>query len=167
MKNFEYGFWLGALTILVIVAVLFCAGAIKPWFSVEMKVIEKIQYVEVENELICKDEEKTEMKKEENENENEMRFLGNYKLTAYCACDKCCGKTDAITATGAKATQGRTIAVDPKVIPYGSEVIIDGEKYIAEDCGGAIKNNRIDVYFENHDDALNFGVKFEDVYLAV
>lgn len=91
--------------------------------------------------------------------------LGKFKLTAYCGCKKCCGKTDGITSTGTKATQGRTIAVDTKVIPYGSKVIINGKEYIAEDCGGAIKNNRIDIFFNNHQDALKFGVQYANVYI--
>lgn len=77
--------------------------------------------------------------------------------TAYCPCSKCCGKSDGITATGTKATAGRTIAVDPSVIPYGSEVIINGHTYVAEDTGGAIKGNRIDIYFATHEDAKSFG----------
>lgn len=89
--------------------------------------------------------------------------------TAYCPCEKCCGKYgknrpkdengDPIvyTASGAVAEAGRTIAVDPSVIPYGTEVIINGVTYVAEDCGGAIKGNRIDIYFDRHDDALQFG----------
>jgi len=79
--------------------------------------------------------------------------------TAYCACEKCCGKTDGITATGTKATAGRTVAVDTRMIPYGSKIYIDGHEYIAEDCGGAIKDNRIDIYFDTHDEALQFGRK--------
>lgn len=79
-------------------------------------------------------------------------------ITAYCPCVKCCGKSDGITASGTKAKQGRTIAVDPRYIPYGTEVIIDGMgTYIAEDCGGAIKGNRIDVFFSSHEQALSFG----------
>jgi 3D (Asp-Asp-Asp) domain-containing protein len=71
---------------------------------------------------------------------------------------KCCGKTDGITSTGTEATQGRTIAVDPKKIPYGTEVEIEGVGVrVAEDCGGAIKGNRIDLYFDSHQEALNFG----------
>lgn len=89
--------------------------------------------------------------------------LGTYKLTAYCACVNCCGKTDGITSTGVKATSGRTIAVDPEVIPYGSEVVIDGHTYIAEDCGGAIRGKRIDVYFDTHQEALEFGVRYENI----
>lgn len=90
--------------------------------------------------------------------------LGKYKLTAYCACVKCCGKEDGITATGTVATQGRTIAVDPQKIPYGTEVLIDGHVYVAEDCGGAIKGNRIDVYFDSHTEALEFGVRYMELY---
>lgn len=77
--------------------------------------------------------------------------------TAYCACAKCCGKSDGITATGTKATAGRTIAVDPSVIPYGTKVKINGNTYIAEDCGGAVKGNGIDIFFNTHEEALNFG----------
>lgn len=92
-------------------------------------------------------------------------FLGEFKLTAYCDCAYCCGKTDGITATGTKATEGRTIAVDPSVIPYGSVVIINGNEYIAEDCGGAIDGNRIDVFFNEHSDALEFGVQIAEIYV--
>ena len=92
--------------------------------------------------------------------------LGRFMLTAYCPCSTCCGKSDGITATGTIATQGRTIAVDPRVIPYGTEVIINGHTYIAEDCGGSIKGNRIDVYFDSHSEALQFGVQYADVYIV-
>ena len=79
--------------------------------------------------------------------------------TAYCPCVECCGKSDGITATGTVAKQGRTIAVDPDIIPYGTAVEINGNTYIAEDCGGAINGNRIDIFFNNHEDALVFGVQ--------
>lgn len=80
------------------------------------------------------------------------------EATAYCSCDKCCGQyADGITASGTVATAGRTIAVDPRHIPLGASVIINGMKYIAEDIGGAIKGNRIDIYFDSHEDALKWG----------
>lgn len=82
-----------------------------------------------------------------------------FTITAYCGCEKCCGKTDRITATGTCAVEGVTIAVDPTVIPYGSLVDIEGiGTFVAEDCGGAIKGNKIDIYFERHEDALKFGI---------
>ncbi len=78
--------------------------------------------------------------------------------TAYCPCSKCCGEwADGITASGAKARAKHTIAVDTSIIPLGTKFIMDGNIYVAEDTGGAIKGNRIDVYFENHEDALKFG----------
>lgn len=76
--------------------------------------------------------------------------------TAYCPCEYCTDG-DGITATGTQATAGRTIAVDPSVIPYGTEVIINGHTYIAEDCGAAIKGNCIDIYFNSHEEARQFG----------
>ena len=97
-------------------------------------------------------------------------LLGEFTLTAYCPCMKCCGKTDGITATGPTAAEGRTIAVDPRVIPYGSTVTLyyeDGtvHTYTAEDCGGAIKENRIDVFFDSHEAARAVGVQKAMVYV--
>lgn len=102
--------------------------------------------------------------------------MGEFKITHYCPCKKCCGKDETspwygITATGTKATEGRTIAVDPKVIPYGTEVLIryaDGTEHIytAEDCGGAIKKNRIDVFMDSHQAARVEGVKYAEVFLV-
>jgi 3D (Asp-Asp-Asp) domain-containing protein len=91
--------------------------------------------------------------------------LGEYKLTAYCACEKCCGKTDGITASGVKAVEGVTIAADTKVLPFGTEVIIDGHEYTVQDVGGAIKGNRIDIYFDSHQEALEFGVQHKEIFM--
>ncbi len=90
-----------------------------------------------------------------------------FTVTAYCTCRICCGNyspevtgREARTATGSIPQQGRTIAVDPMVIPYGTSVHIDGMgDYIAEDCGGAIRQNHIDVYFESHEAAVMFGTR--------
>ena len=97
--------------------------------------------------------------------------LGEYKLTAYCACVKCCGKNPndvgyGITKSGIRAVEGVTVAADPKVIPLGTEIIIDGlGEYTVQDTGGAIKGNRIDVYFDSHQDALEFGVQHKQIYI--
>lgn len=98
-------------------------------------------------------------------------FLGEYTLTAYCPCTRCCGKSDGITATGTLAAEGRTIAVDPRVIPYGSRVLLiwpDGTQhtYIAEDCGSGINGSRIDVFFSDHETARVFGVQSAMAYLT-
>lgn len=103
-------------------------------------------------------------------------FLGEFTITYYCACRMCCGKEESdpnygITATGTVATEGRTVAVDPSVIPYGTEIRIiypDGEQrtYISEDRGGAIKGNRIDVFMETHEKALKAGIKTAEVFIC-
>jgi len=91
---------------------------------------------------------------------------GIYEITHYCKCTRCCGKNDGITATGTQATAGRTIAVDPKVIPLGTEVIIDGQSYIAEDTGGAIKGNKIDIFCDSHEEAINRGRITREVWVS-
>ena len=70
------------------------------------------------------------------------------------------------TATGSKPKEGRTIAVDPKVIPYGSTVYIEGYGYfIAEDTGGAIKGNRIDIFINDYNKARQLGRKTANVWI--
>jgi 3D (Asp-Asp-Asp) domain-containing protein len=85
--------------------------------------------------------------------------------TAYCSCKVCCGiyadnRPNGVvyTASGAVAKANHTIAVDTSVIPFGTRVRFpNGNIFVAEDTGGAIKGNRIDIYFDNHSDALNWG----------
>jgi 3D (Asp-Asp-Asp) domain-containing protein len=91
--------------------------------------------------------------------------LGEFKITAYCPCAECSDNWGTQTATGAVATEGRTIAVDPSVIPYGTKVMFNGNTYIAEDCGGAIKQKKIDLYFDNHQAALEWGVRYYEVFI--
>lgn len=103
--------------------------------------------------------------------------LGNFKLTAYCSCELCCGKWAlnrpidengneiVYGSIGERLQEGYSIAVDPSVIPYRTEVIINGKAYKAQDCGGAIKGNRIDLYFLSHENALSHGVKYAEVFL--
>ena len=100
------------------------------------------------------------------EPEPQVTSLGKFGLTAYCACSDCCGIwSDGYTASGAKAVQGVSVAVDPKVIPMGTKLIIDGHEYIAQDTGSSIKGNRIDVYFDSHQEAFDFGVRYKEVFV--
>ncbi len=92
-------------------------------------------------------------------------YMGIYTSYAYCSCKKCCGKTDGITATGVKAKANHTVAVDPDLIPLGSTLIIDGKEYVAEDVGGSIKGCKVDIYFDSHKEALEYGKRDVEVYV--
>ena len=74
---------------------------------------------------------------------------------------------DSITSTGKKPKWG-TIAVDPKVIPYGTKVYIPqfNKTFIAEDCGGAIKGNKIDIFMKDESSVYNWGRKTIDIYIV-
>ena len=103
--------------------------------------------------------------KSNNVSTNESTGWVKFTATGYCNCTKCCGKTTGTTASGTKATAGRTVAMSSKY-SFGTKVEIKGMgTYVVEDRGGAIKGNKIDVYFGSHQEALNFGRR--TVYLRV
>ncbi|MFD3158484.1 3D domain-containing protein [Haloimpatiens sp. FM7330] len=97
------------------------------------------------------------------------------KATAYTSSLACTGKYPGspgfgITATGTKAKRNSrgysTIAVDPRVIPLGTKVYVEGYGLaIAEDVGGAIKGSKIDVYLNSESQARNWGVKWVNIYV--
>lgn len=102
----------------------------------------------------------------------DWHYIEDCELTAYCSCSACCGewaldRPDGIvyTASGAEAQANHTIAVDPDVIPLGAWVEIDGDPnlYHAEDVGGSVNGNHIDVYFDGHDAAWDFGHRYASV----
>lgn len=102
--------------------------------------------------------------------------LGEFKLTSYCACEKCCGYWATIrpldedgnpivyTASGAIARQGVTVAADTDVLPFGTVLLIGGEEFIVQDVGGGVQGKHIDIYFEDHRAAVEFGVRYETIY---
>ena len=103
------------------------------------------------------------------ENGKVLTYSGSrtVKATAYTHTDAGCNKT---TATGTTVRWG-TVAVDPRYIPYGTKMfIVSNDGYImygeavAEDCGGAIKKNKIDLYMPSHSQCINFGRRTCTVY---
>ena len=88
-----------------------------------------------------------------------------FKVTAYCSCDKCCGKTTGMTASGTKATAGHTVAASGQ-FAFGTKLIINGQEYTVEDRGGAIQGNRIDIYMNSHAEAVAWGVKYLPVQVV-
>lgn len=103
--------------------------------------------------------------------------MGEFKVTAYCSCKECCkewadkrpvddfGNILVIGAAGTLLEEGKSIAVDPDVIPYGSKVIIEGcGEYIAADRG--VTGKEIDIYMLEHERADEHGVKYAEVYIV-
>lgn len=102
--------------------------------------------------------------------EYELIYLGNFKLTHYCneKYDHICGHGNGLTSTGTKTTVGKTIAVDPSVIPYGTKVYIEGYGWrVAEDCGGGVNQKHIDILVDTHTQAESIGVKNGGVWILV
>lgn len=111
----------------------------------------------------------TEVSFNEVEAEPQLISLGDFVITHYCTENypHICNDGDATrTATGTRPAPGRTIAVDPDVIPYGSEVVINGHTFVAEDTGGAINQNRIDIVVDTHEEALQKGKFTAEVFLV-
>ena len=99
-------------------------------------------------------------------------YCGEFEITYYDACKQCCGKTNGITASGAKVQDGVTVAADTSVLPMGSKIYIEGMGWrTVQDRGGAIKGKKLDIYIPNCHDSpmpynkqkLNVWVVLEDV----
>lgn len=91
--------------------------------------------------------------------------------SAYCACEICCGKTDGITASGRKAKPWHTVAAGRKY-PIGTIVYFpalanmpNNGWFEVEDRGGAISDEKLDIYFESHEEALKYGRKTLEAYI--
>ena len=171
-----------AVGVLSAAVMIGCAAAEMPTESATEN--ETVQHVQVVHEAeTCEPEEPqatTEeiLAVEDYENEkieaallDKASVLTNVKVTFYC-CEKrkhICGTGDGITATGTEVTPWVSVAVDPNVIPLGSTVMVDfgdGEihYFVAEDVGGAVKGNHIDIAVEGHQEALELGVKSATVW---
>lgn len=95
--------------------------------------------------------------------------IENCTVTYYDFCVKCCSNADGITYSGTRAAPYETCAVDPAVIPLGNAVTVDyGDgvlhHYRAEDVGGGVKGNHIDICVASHEDALALGRRTATVY---
>ena len=102
----------------------------------------------------------------------DLAYAGTFTVTAYSADYKCCGKRPGhpdygITASGTTATEGITVASDWSVLPAGTEIYLDGIGYrTVEDRGSGIEGQDLDLFFEDYDTAVNFGVQTLDVWIV-
>lgn len=94
--------------------------------------------------------------------EERWESMGIWKLTAYCPCEKCNGRGRAWkTASGAPMVVGRTVAVGG--LPFGTELMINGQTYVVEDRG--VHGHHVDILHESHAAANRFGVKRAEVFI--
>lgn len=113
----------------------------------------------------------------ESDQEPKYEFVGEFTITGYCSCEKCCGEYAenrpvdkdgneiVYGAAMVPLVEGLSIAADTSIFPFGTEIFIDGNKYIVQDRGGAIKGNKLDIYFSDHNKAENFGVQIKKVFI--
>lgn len=93
------------------------------------------------------------------------------RVTGYCACTKCCGKDDGITANMHRIRAGDVLVAADKKFRFGTQMMIpgynDGQPVKVMDRGRAIKGNRLDLFFHSHAEAKRFGVKYMNVRVKV
>ena len=92
--------------------------------------------------------------------------MGEFKLTFFCPCKICSDDYGNKTSSGKIARSEHTIAVDPEVIDIGSKVLINGIVYTAEDTGGGVKGDHIDIYVDSHEETLERGVQYTNVWVV-
>lgn len=93
--------------------------------------------------------------------------MGTYRVTGYCPCVRCCGKSDGITADGTNArTSPDRVVAAPREFPFGTRLWIDGIGLaVVHDRGGKIKGRRMEAFFADHQSALNWGVQKQRVFI--
>lgn len=93
--------------------------------------------------------------------------MGHFTLTAFCPCYECSeGFGRKCAMKDHYATSDHTVAVDPSLINLGDKLLINGKEYVAEDTGGAVKGEKIDIFFDTHEEVEEFGVRYGDVKIV-
>lgn len=92
-------------------------------------------------------------------------YLGEFKATGYCNCQRCSGGyTKTYSGTIPKANH--TLSADLNVFPIGTKLVIDGITYTVEDKGSSVNGKKVDIFFATHAESLAFGTQTVDVYAA-
>ena len=91
---------------------------------------------------------------------------GVFKISAYCDCEKCCGDY-VYTYSGTVPKENHTISADLNQFPLGTKLCINGIVYTVEDKGSSVTKNRLDIYFDTHEEALDYGLQKAEVFEAV
>ena len=90
-----------------------------------------------------------------------LSYYGNCRITFYCHCAACNGRAGAPTASGVMPTVNHTVATGS--LPFGTIVVINGVEYVVEDRG--VDAFEFDIFVADHQEALNRGLYYADVYI--
>lgn len=94
--------------------------------------------------------------------EPQANYYANCRITFYCPCSACCGSWGNATASGVMPTANHTVANGS--LPFGTRIKVDGQEYIVEDRG--VGEFEIDIFVNDHQEALNRGLYYSDVYIV-
>lgn len=92
--------------------------------------------------------------------------LGIFTTTGYCSCD-ICSKGNKLTYSGTVPQANHTISADLNVYPIGTKLMINDIIYTVEDMGSSVNGNKIDIYYATHEEALEHGMKKEEVFAVI
>lgn len=104
---------------------------------------------------------------EESSSDEKGESLGMFTTTGYCNCEKCNSGGHALTYSGTVPQAAHTISADLTLYPIGTRLMIGDIIYTVEDKGTHVEGNWIDVYYDNHEDAWNHGLKTEEVFAII
>lgn len=92
--------------------------------------------------------------------------LGMFSISGYCSCSKCSGE-HTLTYSGTVPKSKHTISADTSVLPIGTKVMIDGTVYTVEDIGSSVDGNKLDIFFDSHEEALDFGRQTKEAFEVI
>ena len=150
------------LAIILVAITVFCSGFIRPTKTFAQESSNNNIRIEMTNQRKVIDVKRNNTGTSTNITVNGRTYKARkmqVKATAYAGHQ--------LTSTGGYAKVNRTIAVDPRIIPYGSKIYIPELNYIgvAEDCGSAIKQNRIDIFMATESQCIQWGIRNITIYI--
>lgn len=92
--------------------------------------------------------------------------LGTFRISGYCGCERCCGD-NTYTYSGVLPKANHTLSADLNQFPIGTKLWIGGIVYTVEDMGSGIDGNRLDIYFDTHEEALDYGLQDVEVFAVL
>ena len=90
---------------------------------------------------------------------------GMFTITGYCSCDICCpSSVSNLTYSGTEPQPEHTVSADINIFPIGARLMINDIIYTVEDIGSNVIENKIDIFYATHEEALAHGTTTEEVF---